>query len=1366
MALHICSQRFHSVEEISTSDFSSVFRAIDTVGKHEVALKVAKNSSGPQGDALLKEFSFLSRCQHPNIIEVHDLSNDHDDVPFFAMKWINGCTLSSAGKKFGTHAIMDAIPALCQALAEVHEMGYVYGDLHPSNVLLDKRNDGFSTTLIDFGLVSEIGTLNPKELWGTPDFIPPEVCRGDPVGPASDVYSFGILLQKIFGMDTSPAAAIPTHLLNPKTLQDLIGRCVEYYPESRPQDFREIERTWSGAVSLPYGKRQCRIVVGKSRRRTIGQQLYLGQIEEHSERLLAEGGGVVFVTGINGVGKSTLIDRYRRKLQTRGNPTLRVVCDNLQEDSERILSAVQSWAESAYRARSSDNRNVGGLYLFLKTRGEIDVRADQIDWLQRAVNKSGIICLVECESTALGLPTPDIRSLDLKSLLRGDFEELCVTLFKDAPMISALSAFLYSAAGGLPGPVMEKYREYSASLQQENARDYFDWRKIPREYSTRLVESLQSLPDDSRRITMVISAVRTPFSVEEIADVAGIDENSARKGIEYLVRMGFLQEVENGGQTGYDTFSIWVDDAIKKFAAMAIAQHESGSDGTDRQRTATLNRERFRRFLMDPDCLMGQDRLPVEYIDMRYLPSAALVCRRLYHNQPPWPEIPAAIRRSVFEAVIAHYESLAAQSRAGRWAWRLARLELRMMDPKQVPTLTSIAGPMQLLNRHCSDRLKLEWVDEIRSKYPQLDDKVTALLLSERGVFDLARSDIHNALRCFFEAEAIYNKIKSNDHRRARNLNRIGIAYNNQKNYAIALKYYESARRILRAAPDPETKAVVDLNIGTLLNAMGNSREALAYLKSAHNYAKKSHHLQMLGFITRNMILCVADLEPAPEAVRAAEEALLTSQDEGERSYDAMIYSNLGWAQLRAGDVHRAYDNLRRSIGLAQKTNDVRWLSIGYLNLARLFHLQGDTDKSITFAFKSLINARRQRSPTAVAEACRVIAILLSDNGDYPRAMKFLTRVLRIHNAGDDRRSDFFMDMTEAEIRIRRGELDAAGGLLERWSNDKEDLLPGWRCIHRRIRGLFHLSSGQRQAGINDLRDAGCRTRAFGRYDLLIPIYESLLWAYAEFENARAALPYAQELRRLYRKVGRMMNDDKLEAAIKELTRKSNDQRFAGMVLRLSESLTRFSDKRDLLEFLLSVAAEYFGADRGALISQHPASKRLFIEAHCGLQSVVDKDDTLEISRSVIRRVTRTSEFLKIDNAPENPLTKTKKSILQHNIQAVMCVPIFHNGNIWGVLYLDNRSVPEAFKSTDSKMLQALANFMALAIEQSDEISRLQLRGPDIIMAGKDEMRFVAESSKMRELLGMVDRIADSDATILILGENGTGKDTLAAYIH
>jgi Nif-specific regulatory protein len=1363
MSLHIRSQRFDSLKKISASDFSSVFRAVDTVGRHEVALKVAAGTSGPHRDALLKEFSFLSRCNHPNIIEVHDLSDARTATPFFTMKWIEGCTLSSAGQMYGAGAIVEAIPSLCHALAEVHDMGYVYGDLHPSNVLLGKCNGGIATTLIDFGLVSRIGAMNPRELWGMPEYMPPEVRRGDPVRPASDVYSFGILLQKLLWGDAQlmpPAASSP---LNSKMLRELIDRCVEYYPEYRPQDFHEVGRMWSRQVITPQGKTGRQVMVGKSQRWAIGQHIHLAQMEELAGDLFAHGGGVLSVSGFGGAGKTTLVDRYRRKLQNQGYRTIRIVCDNLHQDSARIFEAVREAAGS--RAAGQDHGlDSAELYFFLTVHDGIDLQSVDFDLLLSAVRSLHIVCIIESPSAADMQPVAGIRSVQVNPLTRDDFDRLCEALFKHTPAISATTGFLYSASGGLPGVLTQKYREYSAYLQQCNESDEFNWRRMPQEAAEEWMRVLSDLPAEGRRVAQAVAVLLPPFTAKHIAAMAGMGEETARTWMAEFINIGFIRAAGNQDQPAYDTFSIWVDDAIRTFAAATGAsQGAIPADGDDRSSRGPLP---LRQALLDPAGLLGMDRLPATHHDLRCLPYMARICRQLIHGGLPWGGVTAHLRRTIFKSVIANYESVAAHKQANCWARRLATLELHSTSPDRPPLPADISEALQLLNRHCTARETVAWLDNLCQRCPQLVHDVQALLLSERGVVELRHNHLDRALQYFFEAEAVYNQDDYRDHRRARNLSRIGVIFHNRKNYPVALKYYEAAKDMLREHPDVDVAAAVEMNIGILLTAVGQARKGFSYFKSALAYAKRTHDLRMLGFVARNMVVVIGDLEPAPEAVRVAEEALSTLHNTVERADDAIVYFNLGWAHLRAGNGRTAYANIMRGINLSRRTSNSRWLGVNYLNLARLFSLQGDLRKAISFALKSLVEARRQHSRDAAAEACRVIALLLTQAGDHVRAGRYLSHALQRRTPGENQRSDFFTDMTEAEILLHHGKLPEVQALLDRWSNSAVDVLPGWVCLLHRLYGLLHLAAGRQGEGINELRDAGCRARLLGRYDLLIPIYQDILRAYAKSANSRAALPYAHELRRIYRKVGRMANDEMLKTVIRELTEKSDDRRFAEMVLRLSESLTKFSDKHKLLDFLLQAAVDYFGADRGALISRHPSSKGLFIEAQCGLQSGIDEDDTLEISRSVIRRVSRTSQFIKIDNAPEDPLTRTKKSILQHNILAVMCVPIFHNNEIWGVLYLDNRSVPEAFKGSDSKMLQALANFMTLAIEQSDEISRLRLRESETITMRDGILKFVADSPKMVEVLDTADRIADSDVPVLILGENGTGKDVLAAYIH
>jgi len=455
------------------------------------------------------------------------------------------------------------------------------------------------------------------------------------------------------------------------------------------------------------------------------------------------------------------------------------------------------------------------------------------------------------------------------------------------------------------------------------------------------------------------------------------------------------------------------------------------------------------------------------------------------------------------------------------------------------------------------------------------------------------------------------------------------------------------------------------------------------------------------------------------------------------------------------------------AIAVAKETGNLKVQALAYLNLARLSHIQGRPQDSIRNALQSYSMAKKQKSPEARAEAMQELAIYLLAMGRTKQAQRFIQRAFRFFDDPLNRRMNFYNQAVATEIDIRTGELDAAVRRLDEWDRAQyEETLPGWACMVHRLRGLAELVANNFQLAAGHLRTAACQARAYERYDLLIPVYEDLVDCYARAGNKRVGAPYMMELSRLYQKVGRMDQNNKLEMAIQSLMQQPYDMGAANMVFQLSESLARFSDKRQLLDHLLNLAVDYFGADRGALISKHPVSGGLFVEAQSGLETDLDRSDALALSKTVISKVSETSRYLKIDNAIQDPATREKKSIILNNIQSVLCVPVIVGKTVWGVVYLDNRSVPGAFAQIDVRILQALANFMALGIEQTDEMNRLRL-GDSVALTGPNsELPFIAVSRKMRSLLSIVDKIADSDVSVVILGENGTGKDMLARYIH
>jgi serine/threonine protein kinase len=116
--------------------------------------------------------------------------------PWFATAYVPGPSLMEVVQQNGPLAVESVLAlaaGLAEALQAIHSAGVLHRDLKPSNVLM--ADDG--PRVIDFGISRSYGTgtlTSPGQLIGTPEYMSPEQATGEPLTPASDVFSFGSVL--------------------------------------------------------------------------------------------------------------------------------------------------------------------------------------------------------------------------------------------------------------------------------------------------------------------------------------------------------------------------------------------------------------------------------------------------------------------------------------------------------------------------------------------------------------------------------------------------------------------------------------------------------------------------------------------------------------------------------------------------------------------------------------------------------------------------------------------------------------------------------------------------------------------------------------------------------------------------------------------------------------------------------------------------------------------------------------------------------------------------------------------------------------------------------------------------------------------
>ena len=227
------------------------------------------------------------------------------------------------------------------------------------------------------------------------------------------------------------------------------------------------------------------------------------------------------------------------------------------------------------------------------------------------------------------------------------------------------------------------------------------------------------------------------------------------------------------------------------------------------------------------------------------------------------------------------------------------------------------------------------------------------------------------------------------------------------------------------------------------------------------------------------------------------------------------------------------------------------------------------------------------------------------------------------------------------------------------------------------------------------------------------------------------------------------------------------EEKFLDRYFEMIESFYPSENRMEILSKMLAATSQMFQAERSGLFwfSQGQYTVKPELRASLNLPRIEIDSSNFKPSLKIILKTFR-------KNHPFSEELALKEFALGKKIvRSVLCIPIEVKGLVHGVLYYDNAYLDNAFEFLNLSMIKRMARHTNMVVERRLDHIKVKDRA-DRLASEKSLLRdnksgkIITQSRTIYHLLDQVDQVAETESTVLVLGETGTGKELVAERIH